>query len=68
MRSKHLDQIPALVGDGAECAVLDCTGEPRVEVNAPTGRLRAICGYHYRRVISGRLYGWHPRLRAANTR
>ena len=68
MRSKHRDQIPALASDGAECAVLDCGGEPRAKANAPTGGLRAICSYHYRRVISGRLHGWHPKLRSADSR
>lgn len=61
MRPKHRDQIPALASNVAERAVLDCTEEPRERANVPTGGLRAICGYHYRRIISGRLHGWHPK-------
>ena len=68
MRPERRDQIPAVVGNGAECAVMDCTGRPSAKANDPVGVLRAICGYHYHRIISGRLHGWHPKLRRAPSR
>ena len=62
MQSEHRDQIP--VSDhNTECAVLDCPAKPTTKANDPRGHLRSICRYHYRRIISGRLHGWHPKLR-----
>ena len=63
MSPEHPDQILAAARDEAECAVMDCTSSPTTRANDPLGALRAICGYHYRRIISGRLHGWHPRVR-----
>ena len=67
MQPEHRDQIPAAVG-GVECAVMDCPDKPTKKASNPRGGLSAICGYHHRRIISGRMHGWHPRLKHAPSR
>ena len=65
MKSDRRDQIPAAAG-GVECAVMDCPDKPTKKANNPRGSLSGICGYHYRRIISGRMHGWHPKLKLAS--
>ena len=67
MHHHHHDQIQPAAYPG-ECAVMHCPNKPSTRANDPSGGPRAICRYHYRRIIAGRLCGWFPRLSAPSSR